>query len=201
MEKETKEPNVKSPDEVVIEEKVSMEETIPTPRSLENLPAEPKPKKRVGLAIMLVVLVLLLVGGALALGYLWGKNRSQGVTNSQSETSTDNGNSTQATDNTESQTEETAATEDTQVILLEKLKMLHSAANVANAYDDNIITHTTSYSYIPALYDNSLSDSMKVSIVLDSLELQPITDTSFVVNFLKTSAIEYRRKQRPMMKF
>ena len=122
MEKENREPNIKSPDKVTIEEKVPMEETIPTPQPLENLPAEPKPKKRVGLAIMLVILVLLLVGGALALGYLWGNNNNSNAnTNTAADTNIANTNSAidcqsssdERTENKECNCPELAFSEDT----------------------------------------------------------------------------------------
>ena len=67
MKKETK-----SLDEIVVESESVVQ------------PVEPKPKKRIGLGIMLVVLALLTVGGALALGYLWGtESGSRGATSPQ----------------------------------------------------------------------------------------------------------------------
>lgn len=51
---------------------------------------DPKPKKRVGLGIMLTILVLLLVGGALATGYLWGNNAVKSTAATETSNSTAN---------------------------------------------------------------------------------------------------------------
>ena len=167
MKKETKEPNIKSPDEAVIEEKVSMEETIPTPRPLENLPAEPKPKKRVGLAIMLVVLVLLLVGGALALGYLWGSN-NQG----QSQNSSSNPNSSSNNEETNStpvqqEVELTDATLKKDVN--QKVAYLNWVNNVADDATKVIEKMVRYNSPFEQIYTNSMDDDRKLETVFFSL--------------------------------
>ena len=181
-----RENNIKSPDEIVISET----ETVVEPTKIKSA-TEPKPKKRVGLGILVTVLVLLLIGGALVIGYLWGNSTTKPASNTEANNSTANSENTNQSDTKEELAEEATAPEDVKITLFEKLRVLQSGASVPH---ENILSRTTSYSYIPALYDNSLNDSMKVSLVLDSLEFQPTTDTSFIVDFLKSSSIEYRRK-------
>lgn len=62
----------KEKDNSNIEEKVTISDLAEKAATMKQ--EEPKPKKRIGLGIMLTVLALLLVGGALATGYLWGNN-------------------------------------------------------------------------------------------------------------------------------
>ena len=95
----------KEKDEIIINETESVVEPArPEPAT------EPKPKKRVCLGILLSVLGILLVGGALALGYLWGTNAPHATdSNTQSISSkTDNENTTEPENNkTETATAET----------------------------------------------------------------------------------------------
>lgn len=65
---------------------------------------EPKPKKRIGLGIMATVLILLLVGGALAIGYLWGNNTAK-PTETNNPTA-NNGNTTQPEESVSTNTDE-----------------------------------------------------------------------------------------------
>ena len=83
MDEEKNKANIKSPDEIVISET----ETVVEPAKTKPA-AEPKPKKRVGLGILVTILVLLLIGGALAIGYLWGNNTVKPATTTETNNST-----------------------------------------------------------------------------------------------------------------
>ena len=62
----------KEKDNSNIEEKVTISDLAEKAAAMKQ--EEPKPKKRIGLGIMATVLIILLVGGALATGYLWGNS-------------------------------------------------------------------------------------------------------------------------------
>lgn len=72
-----------------IESKVTISDLVEKAAAMKQ--EEPEPKKRIGLGIMVAVLALLLIGGALAIGYLWGNNTAKPAdSNAQSSSSTAN---------------------------------------------------------------------------------------------------------------
>ncbi|MBR3365783.1 hypothetical protein IKG48_01530 [Candidatus Saccharibacteria bacterium] len=148
MEKE-----VKSPNEVVVESETVVQ------------PAEPKPKKRVGLTIMLVVLVLLLVGGALALGYLWGKNNNQ----SQDSNSTNNSSSKEdqkapLTEQEAELTDETLKKDINQKVAY--LNWVDSVADNATKLIEKMAGYNSPFEQI---YTNSMDDDRKLETAFYSL--------------------------------
>ncbi|MDO4889185.1 MAG: hypothetical protein Q4A25_00615 [Candidatus Saccharibacteria bacterium] len=105
MYEEKNKANIKSPDEIVISET----ETVVEPAKTKPA-AEPKPKKRVGLGILVTILVLLLIGGALAIGYLWGNNTIKPIDdNAQSSNSKTNNETATEPEPKEEQAEEKEA--------------------------------------------------------------------------------------------
>ena len=112
MDEDKNEPkvNIKSPDEIVIEGK-TREPKVTISDLAEKAAAikqEPKPKKRIGLWIMVTVLILLLVGGALAIGYLWGNNTVKPTEANNSTTSNEN--------TTESENNKSEISADTKIV-------------------------------------------------------------------------------------
>ena len=148
MEKE-----VKSPNEVVVESETVVQ------------PAEPKPKKRVGLTIMLVVLVLLLVGGALALGYLWGKNNLNNGSQSSQGNNSQTTNSNESNSSTQNQTENgsTPSSESGALTITEAEKILEKYIGKGNG------TIATPFNAFYGTFSSKFDEQQKVFLAYQAI--------------------------------
>ncbi|MDO4889184.1 MAG: hypothetical protein Q4A25_00610, partial [Candidatus Saccharibacteria bacterium] len=129
--------------------------------------AEPKPKKRVGLGILVTILILLLIGGALAIGYLWGNNTVKPTA------TTETNNSTTTTETTT--TEEVELTDSTlKKDISDKVATLHGR----KSDDGTISLGSFSTGPLGPIAYKDLSSEDKLRFVLDLLlnnNAQPLT--------------------------
>lgn len=124
MNEEKNKVNIKSPDEIVISET----ETVVEPAKTKPA-AEPKLKKRVGLGILVTIFILLLIGGALAVGYLWGNNTSKSATTAETNNSTTSNEPAAEPENNKSETATTETTESFKPLTFNADAIVNSDAN------------------------------------------------------------------------
>ncbi|MBQ3441383.1 hypothetical protein IJG27_03705 [Candidatus Saccharibacteria bacterium] len=169
---------IKSPNEVVVESSTGVQ------------PTESKPKKRIGLVIMLVILGLLLVGGALALGYLWGNKNNQPQNNAFNSSTSEGRENPSIEPEVKNYTERLV---DEEELVNEEDEVKNIVSKIYDAVKEAVAPSTLVYKVYdgnPVLYKDA---NMKVATSLDKsygVAFPSLSDTSIKLGDIVKATIE-----------